>query len=63
MQLSCQILVAIWMAFNFFVTVYWDFNGKKAKDPQGFGGFVGTCVIIALFTWMLWGAGAFSELG
>lgn len=58
----CQIAIACLLFLGFLLAVHWDFNGKPAKPPNGFSGFISSIVIYALLAWLYISAGAFSEL-
>jgi hypothetical protein len=50
------------LVLQFFYAVYIDFNGREAKQPMGFQGFIGTVVAILIFGAVLYGAGVFDGL-
>jgi hypothetical protein len=60
MMLFCQCLLLAVVVMGFFRIVYQDFNGRPAKEPAGFNGFIGTVVAVALVGALYYGAGAFS---
>jgi membrane protease YdiL (CAAX protease family) len=59
MQEFCQWAVLAHLILIFFTCVHLDFNGRKAKEPDGFSGFVGTLIIVGLFALAYYGSGAF----
>jgi hypothetical protein len=61
-QTVCQIGVVLSMTLTFFVCVKYDFEGRKAKEPAGFRGFIGSIVGTAVMAALYWGAGAFDLL-
>ncbi len=61
-ELICQYVVLGSVVLQFFMLTYIDINGRVAKEPAGFGGFIGTCVAVALITALYYGAGAFDKL-
>ncbi len=53
---------AMWILFvqavlGFFLSVWSDFNGRKARKPLGYGGFVVTVIVFGFLLWLYQGAG------
>jgi hypothetical protein len=56
----CQICIVIGLGIQFFRNLYVDFNGRKAKEPEGFKGSIATVLALVLASLIYLGAGAFS---
>lgn len=61
-QTICQWVILINMIFNFIFLVRIDINGRPAREPTGFAGFVGTCVAITVIFVVLYFGGCFSTI-
>lgn len=61
MKFACQTVWVLLMVGGFLANVYWDINGRPAREPSGFAGVVGTIVIYALSIAMGFGAGVYQE--
>jgi hypothetical protein len=62
MQTFCQIVVVVFLAIGFFASVKESFEGKKAKEPDGFHGFVITVIVSVVLWAAMYGSGALSQL-
>jgi hypothetical protein len=62
LQVICQWLLLIQLIAGFFVMVYQDFNGRKAKPPEGFSGFIGSIIGQTLICAVTYFAGALSAI-
>lgn len=62
MEIFCQILIVVNVLGNFFMCVYINFNGREARGPNGFPGFIGSFIVVGLALSVCWGAGLFSRL-
>lgn len=60
MELFCQWVLLVLFAIGFLHSTYIDFEGREAKAPGGFGGFVSTCVVHVLLWLVYWKVGVFS---
>lgn len=58
----CQWALLIRVAIGFFMMVYFDFNGRTARKPLGFSGFVATVIATACIAWVYMQSGAWSEI-
>lgn len=58
----CQALILISLIANLLSMIYYDINGRPAKESLGFKGVVITLVVIAFSFLVYWKAGAFSML-
>lgn len=58
-QVICSWLLVVFLITNFLFVVYRDFNGTLEKKPEGFIGFIGTCIAFVITAAVMWGAGAF----
>jgi len=61
-QVCCQIVFVVMQVLGFFQMVYFDFNGREAKRPSGFPGFIASCIVIVIGVAMAYGAGMYSTL-
>ncbi len=61
-RMVCQWFLALMMARAYFACVEVSINGRPAKEPTGFNGFVQATVGIVLFIALVWGTGAFDVL-
>jgi hypothetical protein len=58
----CQLAMVFLHATGFLGMVYYDIHGRSSKEPTGFAGVVATMVLYSLSTWLMYGAGVFSQL-
>ena len=61
-QKFCQVFLVFELLIGYFVMVYSDFNGREAKQPPGFTGFVASCIIVILKGLILYGSGVLSSI-
>lgn len=59
MRLAQCLLIGL-LILGFFANLFWDVNGKAAKEPEGFAGVVGTIVIYTIIVFLYHKAGLFS---
>ena len=59
---TCRVMLIAYLVLSFFYGTWGDFNGRDAKQPGGFRGFIGTLVVIAILAATLYGAGAFGGI-
>jgi glucan phosphoethanolaminetransferase (alkaline phosphatase superfamily) len=62
MQTFCQWFIILNIVVNFLLTVHQDINGRERKEPTGFSGFLGTCVVFVIVILIYLGAGVFDNL-
>ncbi len=62
MRLFCSIAMIVILGLGFIGSTIIDFEGRKAKEPKGVEGFIGTIVAYALIAWIYYGAGAFDAI-
>lgn len=62
MQLFCQSFLIFGLIFNFLICVKYAFEGRKARQPQGFLGFVAAVIITLIHAAIYWGAGMFDSV-
>lgn len=55
-----QWALVVLLVIGFFRTVREDFEGKPAKEPMGFAGFVGSVIAFGSVMWLYWMAGLFT---
>ena len=60
MKLFCQWIIVACVVWSFFKEVHNDFEGRPAKEPMGFPGFIGTIIAIVFACWLYYAAGAWS---
>jgi hypothetical protein len=61
-QLICQWLILVWIAWAFVHTLKVDVEGYPAKPPKGFPGIIATLIVIVFLLLILWNAGTFSRI-
>lgn len=57
-----QILITVFLIIGFFATIYWDIEGRAAREPAGFKGVVVTIILYAVIFLLYYKAGLFSTL-
>jgi hypothetical protein len=63
MKTFCQVLILIRLLLHFGDCLKLDLYGREAREPIGKPGIIGTIGAIAVIGLVLYGAGAFSNLG
>ena len=61
-MLYFQIVILGMIVTAFLVNLYRDFNGREAKDADGFAGAIVTIIVFVAMLLLYWAAGAFSLL-
>jgi hypothetical protein len=62
MKLACQILILVITILGFLFAVHQDFKGAPGKEPEGYLGFIISLFVSTFVAFVLWQAGAFSEI-
>lgn len=63
MQLLCQWIHLVFFVWAVIDSVHKNYNGRPAREPQGFVGLLCVVAIVATFALIHWQAGTWSIIG
>lgn len=63
MKFAAQIVVCVTLLVSLLMNLKYDVKGRRAKEPEGFAGIIGTLISLIVVVVVYAYAGAFSMLG
>ncbi len=56
-----QIIIVCFFVLGFFINLYWDVEGREARQPSGYTGVLSTVILYAIMTFVYYKAGMFGN--